>query len=425
MSFAEDEFRRLAKVAADLKVAHEAEQHLRVIRQQEDFARTLGMRSEIGALSEHFKVGTAAHVALGLPGGALAAGFGITGLSAADQIGQTVAQLKAGDAISKHMARPGSALAAALGITGKSAIPQIGAYVEHLKAEAAARIALGQPVGALEAARQAAISSMGLFANPFKAPTALAPSASAFAATFGITGLSAAEQLSKLAAEFKAGETARGMLGEAIQSFDVTNASRLIASMSELVRAHSEYELHHDEGTENIDPDEPSAILHAASSRSTAQDGDALVQLIENSVRALHSSTNTQQNDIFWTRVYPFILAILTLLLAPVADHFIKQALATASPSQNSAPKQVNTAVRNFGFSPLMLSGHRIVDAKSSLPVRATARMNAKELGRLPRACVVEVLQVEGRWTLVRWSDEKHSIVLQGWVSTRYLKKFQ
>ncbi len=155
-------------------------------------------------------------------------------------------------------------------------------------------------------------------------------------------------------------------------------------------------------------------------------DINAVIQLVENVVGSVLAARDPHVKDIFWERVYPLILLLVSLALAPVADHYIKLGLAAlATQSQQTDVKHVKNAVLNSGLPREMLREHRYVDSRSGISVRLTPRKNSQRIGEIPKAAVVQIIQARENWSLVRWANEEENSFVQGWVFSRYLKKFK
>jgi hypothetical protein len=438
MNIPEDQFQYLKSVAANLNVSREAQQYLDRAMQSDDIARIVG-RDHTRTLAAQFNAADSVRNLIGQPGSALNALKGAFATTFSHtQLGSLAAQFNATDAVRSLIGQPGAALEAMrMAFATTSSHTQLGSLAAQFNATDAVRSVIGQPGAALEAMRMAFATTsshtqLGSLAAQFNATDVVRsligqPGAALEAMRMAFATTSSPTQLGSLAAQFNATDAARTLFGGVATHLDISHMQRLFGSMSDLVQAHAEYDLRHDQtDDEGIDSAEPNTILSATSSQAAEQHADGLAALIEIMVRAVAASTNSQDKQIFWTRVFPVLMTVVVLLLTPVFDHYIKQALAAHStPAQQSDPKQVKAAVRNLGLPPLLLSGHRYVDVKISLPVRFSARMKAQEIGALPRASVVQVIQSDGSWVLIRWTDEKQDVVLQGWVLSRYLKKFQ
>ncbi|GEM_PF-6133316 len=160
--------------------------------------------------------------------------------------------------------------------------------------------------------------------------------------------------------------------------------------------------------------------------RNAEIDINAVIRLVENLVGSVLVANDPQVKNVFWERVYPLILLLVSLALAPVADHYIKLGLATlANQPRKTDIKQVKNAVLNSGLPREMLREHRYVDCKTKIVVRLTPRKNAQRIGEIPKAAVVQIIQANENWSLVRWASEEESSLVQGWVFSRYLKKFK
>lgn len=143
------------------------------------------------------------------------------------------------------------------------------------------------------------------------------------------------------------------------------------------------------------------------------------------------NKTDPKQTAIFWTIVFPCLYSTLLFLLAPVWDTYAKRAIERFDPVPGTQPareanKSINLQAREFKLTPMLLSELRFVNCKKKdLALRKTPRKNAATLPmKIPRGQPVQVLETKDSWTRIRWTDSEQSFVIEGWVFTRYLKKF-
>lgn len=211
-------------------------------------------------------------------------------------------------------------------------------------------------------------------------------------------------------------------------SRELNDIQRILTSISELSRIHDVFGEHEAAELDEVTDEEleaPSYILLAAGTETLSLSVESMATFAEAIVDAYKASLEKPDRQIFWLRVYPALLVVLGLLLTPVADVYIKKVLpAPATEASQFSPKQVNLTVRALAIPPMLLSGLRYVDVKDTLPVRETARKKARVLGYISRGASLQVLQNQSSWTLVRWTDADQNLLVQGWVLSRYLKKF-
>lgn len=130
---------------------------------------------------------------------------------------------------------------------------------------------------------------------------------------------------------------------------------------------------------------------------------------------------SVRDKKIFVTIIYPFLLAAVFSCINPYTDFIVKQKLEAA---RQTTEKSVQQAARNSGAPPHVLSSFRFVTSQT-LSVRVNGRIKSPVIGTLRFAQPIEILKKEGDWTLVHYSDSENQVEIQGWVLSRYLKKFQ
>lgn len=96
----------------------------------------------------------------------------------------------------------------------------------------------------------------------------------------------------------------------------------------------------------------------------------------------------------------------------------------TAPTSPQAATSAVSRSAHSVADSPELLDGYRYVAAQV-LAVRLNPKARAPQLGQLRFGHVVEVLDKNQDFALVRWQGGDGHAEIQGWVFARYLKKFK
>ncbi|WP_431049667.1 SH3 domain-containing protein [Roseateles sp. L2-2] len=117
----------------------------------------------------------------------------------------------------------------------------------------------------------------------------------------------------------------------------------------------------------------------------------------------------------------PILLMAFNLVLAPVADFHLKQALEATKPENK---KGVQVVARQAVSDVRLLKELRFVGAKR-LQVMASARARGAVVGQLRFGQVVRVVEKERDFTLIVWKSEDGKAELQGWVFSRYLERFK
>jgi hypothetical protein len=128
-----------------------------------------------------------------------------------------------------------------------------------------------------------------------------------------------------------------------------------------------------------------------------------------------------RDKKIFATYIYPVIIGLIFSCINPYSDFKVKQELESAN---HKTEKAVQQAARSSGAPPHVLASFRFVTAQS-LTVRVNPRIKSPAIGTLRFSQPVEILKKDRDWTLVHYSDTENEIELQGWVLSRYLKRFK
>jgi hypothetical protein len=130
---------------------------------------------------------------------------------------------------------------------------------------------------------------------------------------------------------------------------------------------------------------------------------------------------SVRDKKIFATYIYPVIIGLIFSCINPYSDFKVKQELESAN---HKTEKAVQQAARSSGAPPHVLASFRFVTAQS-LTVRVNARIKSPAIGTLHFSQPVEMLKKDRDWTLIHYSDTENEIELQGWVLSRYLKRFK
>ena len=125
------------------------------------------------------------------------------------------------------------------------------------------------------------------------------------------------------------------------------------------------------------------------------------------------------QRILTWL-VFPIIVGLALSIANAVTDFYVKEALSDKRKLKKEIKQEV---IRSFGQSN-HLQPYRIVVA-GTLNVRASAAVSSKQVATLQFGQIVQLVEKQKSWSLVRWHDEESSVVVQGWVFSRYLEKFK
>ena len=206
-----------------------------------------------------------------------------------------------------------------------------------------------------------------------------------------------------------------------------SNVQRILRTIQELQEERNDW-IANEGGSFELESDEVGSEIVAAA--VPAEIGSSLAEIAE-LLNALLTEVRSNKSDskqagIFFTLVFPILLFLLT----PVWDTYAKKKMEEFQPVPITQPareanKAVNLQARELKLTPMLLSELRFVNCKKDLPLRATPRTNAAKLPvRIPRGQPVQVLETKKSWTKIRWTNSGQDFVIEGWVFTRYLKKF-
>jgi len=149
-------------------------------------------------------------------------------------------------------------------------------------------------------------------------------------------------------------------------------------------------------------------------------DAASIEELVVAFVAAYENLPSVRAKKIFQTYVYPFLLALFFSYINPYNDFIVKQKLEAAN---SATAKTVQQVARNSGVPRYVQDSFRFVNTKV-LTVRVNGKIRSPAIGTLHFGQPVEILRKEDDWTLVHYSDSDSEIEIQGWVLSRYLKKY-
>lgn len=156
-------------------------------------------------------------------------------------------------------------------------------------------------------------------------------------------------------------------------------------------------------------------ITHEAAEQPTPE--AALQQILA----AIAQTSEPKLQKVLWLIVVPMVFLLLNVVLAPIGDFYVKKSL-EEKPRQE-AHKAVKQAASDTVGDLRLLSDYRYV-ATQSLMIRSSASAKSPVMGQLHFGQTVHVLQKNKDFTLVSWTSPDHASSVQGWVFSRYLKRF-
>ncbi|HAS6439187.1 TPA: SH3 domain-containing protein [Vibrio parahaemolyticus] len=163
---------------------------------------------------------------------------------------------------------------------------------------------------------------------------------------------------------------------------------------------------------------EISSEIFISSANAEAENLESLLNNILLEIKALKEPKLQQ---LIVSYIFPLILFMLSVILAPIADYHIKAYLQSDKRLRN---KSVNEQVVSSVPDREVLNALRYVSA-DTLNVRAKPSIKSEILGYFHHGYVVTIIRKEKNWSLVEWIDQESELLVTGWVNTRYLKRFR
>lgn len=196
----------------------------------------------------------------------------------------------------------------------------------------------------------------------------------------------------------------------------------LAESLSKASRAAGFDQLNVDLTDAQVDPalrQRASDILHAIAGEAEGQ--PTLQHAVDQIIGAIEANKEPVVQKYLWLILVPFLLLLLNVFLAPIADFHIKKHLEASS--KQEATKMVKEAAREAIGDVRLLTKYRFVTAQQ-LTVRSAAGARSPAIGQLRFGQLVQVLEKGRDFTLIAWQSEDGKAELHGWVFSRYLKRF-
>ncbi len=211
-----------------------------------------------------------------------------------------------------------------------------------------------------------------------------------------------------------------------------SNVQRILRTVQELQNERNDWASNGGDSFDLEDDETGSEIVAAVVPREIGTSLAEVAELLNAILTEVRSNrSDPKQTAIFWSVVFPCLYTSLLFLLAPVWDAYAKRAIERFDPvpitqQAREANKSMNLQAREFALTPMLLSELRFVNCKKKdLALRKNPRKNAATLPmKIPRGQPVQILETKDSWTRIRWTDSAQSFVIEGWVFTRYLNKF-
>lgn len=164
--------------------------------------------------------------------------------------------------------------------------------------------------------------------------------------------------------------------------------------------------------------------LHALSQQIIGDASLGNSASLEDSINNLISEIRVQkdpliQKILIWL-LYPIIVGVILSIVNPISEHYVSSYLKYDKKLQE---KKLKNMAKNVVSDVDALRSIRYV-AADRLNVRAAPSQRSESMAILKFGYAVIVLERKKDWTLVEWRDIDNNTSIQGWVFSRYLKKF-
>jgi hypothetical protein len=142
---------------------------------------------------------------------------------------------------------------------------------------------------------------------------------------------------------------------------------------------------------------------------------------IDEGFNELISIAKASQNN-FKTIILGLLINILTIFATPYIENYRDNIFSMVN--QRQAIRTIKQEVSNSSLDKSTLKDYRYTTAKPYLNVRSSSTINSQKKGKLYLGTIIKVIYKKKNWIKVEWEDEETGEYKQGWVFTRYTKKF-
>lgn len=251
----------------------------------------------------------------------------------------------------------------------------------------------------------------------------LSPSAMAAKHLDDLTGTSALRRAVEQAAKWRnAHENLAGALERFQEPLSLSTARTLLESVARASECIGVYSLPVD--TAEL---EESERTHAEVARlvdgvnTEISQALTLQDAVDQIVRAIQATKDSLHQRLLFMVFMPVLMMLVSAILTPVADSYVKKWLEGAPKQQ--ASKEVKEAARQAVGDLRLLNNYRFVSAQT-LTLKAAPKARAPVVAQLRFGQPVRVLETNRGFTLVACRAEDGEVELQGWVFSRYLRRF-
>ena len=117
----------------------------------------------------------------------------------------------------------------------------------------------------------------------------------------------------------------------------------------------------------------------------------------------------------------PILVGIILSAITPVVDDYVKKHLGN---QERQLVKDIKKSTAYHISREVDISDFRFVSTQK-LPIRVNPSARSPKIGQLVLGDTVTLVKKNKDWTLVTWQDQESEATIQGWVFSRYLKKFR
>jgi Bacterial SH3 domain len=141
---------------------------------------------------------------------------------------------------------------------------------------------------------------------------------------------------------------------------------------------------------------------------------------IENILNEIQNIKDSNDQKLFYLVLVPFIIALMFSIINPITQYYVNDYFAK---DKRVVKKEINQKIIKSVINIDDIKFFRYINCKVLL-IRDKPNSKSPNIGRLYFGQAVHLIEKNKDWSLVSWSDGDNSVMLKGWVFTRYLSKF-
>jgi len=141
------------------------------------------------------------------------------------------------------------------------------------------------------------------------------------------------------------------------------------------------------------------------------------VEEINQKLEQLLNLIQKQKNSVIINILLGLMVSIIfTYCIQPIINNF--------SLNKSQINKILVPEVKKV-LKPNSLSRYRVVIVKTFLNIRTKPKLKSRVISHLSNGDLVEIVNKQKNWTLIKKYDSEYETIIQGWVNTRYLLKIK